>query len=232
MDPRWDDENQGHGAMVRAGLWLSQEIGEGNVFTKQALRDAFPGISQIDRRVRDLRSYGWEIYTNVNDETLKPHEQRLIRQGIPVWNSSQRRAADANKTAQSNKAREAVFSAANYQCQICGIAAGQPYPDRPAEVAVLGCSNRTLIDKDGKASTLLIAECKGCKSGARERKYSVSAVRSLLEELDDSELRAVQRWNARGTRGTTQLDRAWQGLRQLPAEQRTLLLDSLTERKG
>lgn len=229
MAVRWDDESKTHGAMVRAGLWLIQEVGEGNVFTKQALREAFPGVSQVDRRVRDLRSYGWEIHTNVNDDTLRPHEQRFVRQGIAVWDSLQRRAADAQKTAQSNKTREGVLATANYQCQICGIAAGQPYPDRPAEIAVLGVSNRTFIDSDGKKSTLLISECKRCKSGVGERQYSVSAVRSLLEELDDSDLRAIQRWSTRGIRGTTQIDRAWQALRQLPIEQQTSLLNALVQ---
>jgi hypothetical protein len=44
MSPRvWNDPKLKVGSMVRAALWLVEEVGEGNTFTKEQLREAFPG---------------------------------------------------------------------------------------------------------------------------------------------------------------------------------------------
>lgn len=81
--PSWRDEK--FGTMKRAALWLVTVVGEGNVFTKEDVKNAFPGISQADRRVRDLRDYGWQIDTHREDALLGQHEQRFVAQGQPVW---------------------------------------------------------------------------------------------------------------------------------------------------
>lgn len=81
--PSWTDQKLG--TMKRAGLWLVAVVGEGNVFTKEDVKKAFPGVSQADRRVRDLRDFGWRIDTNREDLTLGQHEQRFVAQGEPVW---------------------------------------------------------------------------------------------------------------------------------------------------
>lgn len=91
--PRWDDPQLKAGAMVRGALWLAREIGEGHIFTKEQVRRTFPGISQIDRRIRDLRDYGWVIHTSSDDARLRIDEQRLVKIGVPVWDSKARRAA-------------------------------------------------------------------------------------------------------------------------------------------
>ncbi len=59
--PDWRDGTLG--TRVRVALWLASEVGEGGTFRKQQLRDAMPGVEQIDRRMRDLRPAGWEILT-------------------------------------------------------------------------------------------------------------------------------------------------------------------------
>ncbi|NED80912.1 hypothetical protein G3I76_12555, partial [Streptomyces sp. SID11233] len=65
------------GGRVRVALWLVSVVGEGNPFTKTELRTAFPDESQIDRRLRDLRDWGWVIHNSRDDESLRPEEQRL-----------------------------------------------------------------------------------------------------------------------------------------------------------
>ncbi|MET9297445.1 hypothetical protein [Streptomyces sp. NPDC003077] len=87
--PDWTDQKMG--TMVRAALWLVSEVGEGNVFTREQLRAAFPDVAQIDRRVRDLRELGWQIATNRDDALLRPHESRFVRTGEPVWEPGVRR---------------------------------------------------------------------------------------------------------------------------------------------
>lgn len=81
--PSWTDTKLG--TMKRAALWLVSVVGEGNTFTKENVKEAFPGVSQADRRVRDLRKHGWRIDTNREDSSLGQHEQRFVAQGEPVW---------------------------------------------------------------------------------------------------------------------------------------------------
>ena len=226
-EPRWNDPQLKAGTMVRAALWLVQEVGEGNTFTKEQLRNAFPGVAQADRRVRDLRDFGWVLDTNTSDATLSAEEQRFARRGVDVWDGEQRRSAERASDALSNKEREQVFASNGYQCVVCGVAGGEVYPDRPSETAVLAVSRRILERSDGVAETRLMTECKRCRSGAALRSYSLSEVRALLEELELEDLRRLRRWAARGARGTTSLDRAWNGLRTLPAAERSQLLEEL-----
>ncbi|MFD8159703.1 MULTISPECIES: hypothetical protein [Streptomyces] len=91
--PAWNDSELNMGSMVRAALWLVTVVGEGNVFTKRDLREAFPGVAQIDRRMRDLREYGWSIATNRDDALLGANECRFVKAGHPVWEPGVRRAA-------------------------------------------------------------------------------------------------------------------------------------------
>ncbi|MFI6015329.1 hypothetical protein ACIBAG_42320 [Streptomyces sp. NPDC051243] len=88
--PDWTNEKMG--SMVRAGLWLMTQVGEGNVYTKDQLRRAFPNVAQIDRRTRDLRTHGWVLDTNRDDPALAPHEVRFVRAGEPVWEPGTRRS--------------------------------------------------------------------------------------------------------------------------------------------
>ncbi|MEU2961173.1 hypothetical protein [Streptomyces albidoflavus] len=88
--PDWTNEKMG--SMVRAALWLVTQVGEGNVYTKDQLRTAFPDIAQIDRRLRDLRAHGWVLDTNRDDAALAPHEARFVRAGEPVWEPGIRRS--------------------------------------------------------------------------------------------------------------------------------------------
>lgn len=101
--PAWHTSKAG--GMVRAALWLVQEVGEGNTFTKGQLRAAFPGVSQIDRRVRDLRDYGWTILASTEDASLAAEEQRFVKAGAAVWDPKERRAAAPRNTLSSKEIR-------------------------------------------------------------------------------------------------------------------------------
>lgn len=226
-EPRWNDSQLKAGTMVRAALWLVQVVGEGNTFTKEQLRNAFPGVSQADRRVRDLREYGWILDTNASDISLSPEEQRFAVRGVDVWDADQRRSVDHRSGAISNKERDAVFASHGYQCVLCGVAGGEAYSDRAAETAVLGVSRRILVRADGTTDEVLVTECKRCRSGDPGREFSALEVRALLDDLDADDLRRIQRWAANGIRGTTALDRAWNGLRNLPADEQSRLLREL-----
>lgn len=202
--------------MVRGGLWLVSEVGEGNVFTKQQLREAFPGESQIDRRVRELRAYGWEILSSTEDVRLHREEQRFVAMGVPVWDRQARRKAAA--TSATAVDRSAVLQRDNFMCTVCGITGGEAYLDAPSMTAVLSVVRRNTLMPDGDEGVLLVTECKRCHTGTRNRAVTTAAAVEALRDLDDAERRHLKRWVARGRRGSTALDRAWANYWNLPQE--------------
>lgn len=215
MPPRWDDPSLRQGAMVRAALWLSQVVGEGSVFTKTQLREAFPTVAQVDRRVRDLRKYNWVIATNLNDASLSADEQRFVQMGVEVWDSSKRRAADSKSEQISNKERSRLLAEAGYQCSRCGIAGGEPYAESPSETAVLSVSKRPIWGLDD-TSTRLVVVCTKCRLGDTKPELPVYQVQDLISALSESDRQRLARWASKGLRGTTPLDRAWGALVRLP----------------
>lgn len=165
--PLWSDTARGNGTMVRSGLWLIQEIGLGNVFTKEQHRSAFPGVTQADRRLRDLRAHGWIIHTSLEDVSLNQSEQRFVAIGDAVWDPVARKTAGTPKL--TDKARMEVFARSDYQCSICGIAGGEGYADATGGNAVLSAVSRSVIRLDGKKELIFRAECKRCSAGNAEK---------------------------------------------------------------
>lgn len=217
--PRWDDPQFSAGAMVRAALWLLDVVGEGNTFTKEQVRGTFPGLSQVDRRIRDLRDYEWIIHTRSDDATLTVEEQRFVKAGVAVWDPRARRAVQTKSI--TSKERLATFAADGHQCTLCGVAGGEPYPESPNETAVLGVTTRTVRTADGELHEQLITECKRCKVGKGDL-APMDLGRLLVEirTLDQADQDRLQRWVKRGKRGPTPLDRVWNGYRRLPEESR------------
>ncbi|MFD5779964.1 hypothetical protein [Streptomyces sp. NPDC126933] len=86
----WRDEKRG--GLVRAALWLVAEVGEGKTFTKAQLREAFPSLASIERRVRDLRDYEWRIETFHTHPNLEPNEFLFATAGVHVWDPMARAA--------------------------------------------------------------------------------------------------------------------------------------------
>jgi hypothetical protein len=115
--PKWNDPTLKAGTMIRTALWLISEVGVGNSFTKEQHREAFSGVTQADRRIRDLRDYGWVIHTSAEDVTLNPDEQRFVAAGIPVWQRGVRKTTATNIL--TAKMRRTAFAENDYQCVLC-----------------------------------------------------------------------------------------------------------------
>lgn len=224
--PRWDDTSYSAGTMVRGALWLLQVVGEGNTFTKNQLRDAFPGVSQVDRRIRDLRDYGWVVFSSTEDASLLAEDQRFVKMGVPVWDPAARRDAAPQK-ALSSKERQAVLARDGYMCTLCGIAGGEPYPDDAVMTAVLAVSRRVMVVADGREESALVTECKRCRAGRDDAVLSAADAVRAARELDPRDLRRLLRWMERGRRGATDLDRAWAAFHRLPTDKRGEVIDRL-----
>ncbi|GAA2255656.1 hypothetical protein GCM10010145_24780 [Streptomyces ruber] len=217
--PAWDDPKLKAGTMIRGALWLVQVIGEGGSFTKEDIRKAFPGISQADRRIRDLRDYGWVMLTSAEDATLTAEDQRFLKAGVPVWDPAARRAAAPQKTL-SNKEKQAVMARDDFMCTVCGISGGESYLDDSNQSAVLSVTRRRTVLPDGEEKTLLVTECKRCRAGSDGTPARADEALAAIRNLDPREQLRLLRWIERGRRGSTPLERAWNTYRRLPADAR------------
>lgn len=221
--PRWNDQSVKRGTKIRVALWLVQEVGEGSTFTKAALRDSFPGIEQVDRRMRDLRDHGWVIHTNKEDASLTPNELRFVKAGEEVWKPGKSRSPDTL----TNKQRKEIMAADNYLCVTCGIAGGELYPDAAYETAQLGVTTRR-TEIDGESTVQFVTECKRCKAGGNPvAEPTPDNVIADLQALHDEDRAIVTSWIVNGRREPTPADRLWSAYLRLPAESRAAIADRL-----
>lgn len=221
--PDWKDQGVHRGTKIRVALWLLQEVGVGNAFTKSALRSAFPGVEQVDRRMRDLRAHGWRIATNKEDASLTPNELRFVEAGEEVWKPGR----GAGPRPPSSKQRKATFAHDAYMCVTCGIAGGETYVDSRFETAQLSVSARSTA-VGGETVTQYVTECKRCQAGSSAvAAPTLARVLADLDALSDADRAALASWIARGRRDLRPVDQAWTDYRRLPAEARATVASYL-----
>ena len=218
--PDWRTSKKG--TRVRVALWLVQEVGEGNVFTKADLRDAFPGVEQVDRRMRDLRAEGWRILTNLQDPTLASDELRFASAGSPVWEAA---SAKTVQSTVSSRQRQVAFARDGYMCTICGVGGGEAYPDAAHLVAVL--SVRRVGDDLGPEG--LVTVCTRCLKGDPAQVPEVSAVQASFLSLSPVERALLRTWIRRGQRTWSSVDRIYAVYRHLSPPQQAIVREYLNE---
>ncbi|MFB6710830.1 hypothetical protein [Streptomyces sp. NPDC056358] len=220
--PSWGDTKLG--TMKRAGLWLVQEVGVGNTFTKGQLRDAFPDVSQIDRRMRDLRDFDWQIDTKREDVTLDAHEQRFVRQGAPVWEPGKAtRKVGLTVTATQ---RRSLLVGDGHKCRSCGIGPGEQYVGTDV-TSQLDIARRTVRLPDGTIEVQLVIECSRCRIGDRELIADLGDLVNRIAKLPAIEKKILSAWVEQDSRGFSEIEDLWAGYRSLPAEARGQFRDAL-----
>ncbi|MFY7066696.1 hypothetical protein ACOQFV_12620 [Nocardiopsis changdeensis] len=229
MRPTWNDPELRAGTKIKVALWLLDEVGEGNFFTKAQLREAFPGVEQVDRRMRDLRANGWVINTNREDPGLPLNTLCFVRAGDAVWDPRARRSAPQEI---SSKERAAVIAADDYMCTVCGIAGGEEYPDsRRGETAQLSVSARKETLEDGSVEQRYVTQCKRCKAGgAQEAAPQLQDVLTALDMLSAAEREELAQWVRRGRRSPRRVEQLWTEFRRLPSGSRAFVADRLRHR--
>ncbi|MGE7434029.1 hypothetical protein [Kitasatospora sp. NPDC001175] len=213
--PSWTDSQVG--TMRRAALWLVQVIGEGNVFTKAQLREAFPDVAQIDRRMRDLRDFGWRIDTNREDLSLEAFEQRFVKMGEPVWEPG--KTAKKPGAALTAVQRRELLTRDGHMCRSCGIAPGQTYAGT-FEAAQLDIARREVRLPNGTTETQLVIECNRCRVGGRELTANLVDVLDRINRLPSFERGILAGWIEKGSRDFSELELVWAAFRTLPADSR------------
>lgn len=219
--PSWQDKK--FGTMKAAALWLLTVVGKGNVFTKEEVKNAFPGVAQADRRVRDLRDYGWQIDTHREDPQLGQHEQRFVAQGQPVWEPGK---ATKASTAITDTQRRQVLAADGNHCRSCGITPGQTFAGS-FEAAQLDIARRKVKQPDGSRQVQLVAECNRCRVGGRGLEADPDAVIAGLSKLGGLQLQMLKDWVVADEREFGEVERIWADFRTLPADSRDAIRKAL-----
>ena len=70
---------------VQAEELVAGLVDQRRILGAAELRNAFPSVEQIDRRMRDLRAEGWVIATYREDRSMSQDELRLVAMGGRVW---------------------------------------------------------------------------------------------------------------------------------------------------
>ncbi|SEB39376.1 hypothetical protein SAMN04489727_1328 [Amycolatopsis tolypomycina] len=223
MLPSWEDPNLG--TMKRVALWLIAEVGEGNEFTKEQMRAAFPGVSQIDRRMRDLRSFGWRIDTNREDPLLTSAQQRFVTRGQPVWEKGMPSRSKSAPAIGAVRRREVISGDSN-MCRSCGITPGQFYAGT-FEGAQLDIARREVVLPGGVTEKQLVTECNRCRVGAKELTADLSAVIDRAGALSPDDRELLAGWVDADERPFSAAERVWAEYRALPADARASLREFL-----
>ncbi|KUO01998.1 hypothetical protein [Streptomyces caeruleatus] len=223
--PSWQSENLG--SKVRTALWLLQVVGVGGTFKKVELREAFPDVAQIDRRLRDLRDHGWQIDTSREDPTLTQQEQRFVAAGTEVWLPGQAKAPK-HKASITAAQRAKILAADNYMCRACGIGAGELYEDTVTP-AVLNVARRKVVLPDGSTDFQTVTECKRCGLGTGERTVELAQVLAQVRALSPMERQALAAWTEADQRTLGQLEKAWGLYRSLPEDSRKAVAAELAD---
>ncbi|QLY30002.1 hypothetical protein H0264_33180 [Nocardia huaxiensis] len=220
--PAWD--NPDLGAMKRVALWLVQEVGIGNLFTKTQLRDAFPEVQQIDRRMRDLRDFEWRIDTNREDPSLDSHEHRFVSQGVDVWvpGKATRRTGVTVTAAE----RHALMMRDGHKCRSCGIGPGEQYAGTYIS-SQLDVARRAVRMPDGTTSVQLMIECNRCRVGGRDLTADLGDVLGRISSLPVYERKMLASWVERDARSFSETEDLWAAYRSLPVDSRDKVREAL-----
>jgi 5-methylcytosine-specific restriction endonuclease McrA len=80
--------------------------------------------TEVDRRLRELRKYGWKIFSHYEDESLNSNQYKLIEIGQWVWHSGW-----SSSKGVASKIKEKVFKRDDYKCVECGLGPYDTYED-------------------------------------------------------------------------------------------------------
>ena len=150
-------KNIGKGARKKLQDYFLAHVGE--VLDAYTLRKVAGGITELARRVRELRqSDGMNIHTDKDDSALSPGQYMLVdAKPLPVFAS-----------AISKEDRAFVLDRNGFTCQMCGAAAGEPHPTNPNMKTRLHIGHIKDLSDGGKSEpNNLRALCSVCNEGAQ-----------------------------------------------------------------
>jgi hypothetical protein len=124
----------------------------------------------------------------------------------------------------SKKTRQEIFDSDDHRCVICGIGAGETYPDQPTKKARLTLGHFVADSlRDSNDSANLRTECSRCNEPAKEevaRSESAAEILPKIKSLPKADKIRLLTWIERGQRERDMVDRLYDQYRALPPSQR------------
>lgn len=207
-------------------------VGEGNKFSKLEMLHAVPGVSQADRRMRDLREIGWVIDNYKGNPTLKPDEYLVKEIGIRV-DLGEKPPASVGRKSISGPKRRRIFDRDGNTCQVCFTAGGSEFADAPSRRATLTIGHIIPVARGGSdEDDNLRTECQRCNDESRDATLNppdknevLTRVRNVGGRNDKLEL---FQWMQRGSRPLTDKERVFTDWARLPVSQRLEVMGELS----
>jgi hypothetical protein len=224
---------------IAAWLWFCKEVGD--TFTMKEVREALgtgDDAEQLNRRLRELRGADWLITSVKDDATLRPDEYRVQAKGGQLWLPEERRAY--RRFAPSARVRRQVIERDGGRCVVCGVAAGETYPESPGTQARLTIGHRIPQERlrsRGDADNLdnWRTECARCNETVRDvipdpMRYDEVLVQ--VRRLNRGDKGNLLAWLDRGERTRSELDRVYDQARTLSHTERDDLITFLRSGLG
>jgi len=231
-------DNLRFGAENKLAAWLAFNVEVGDSFTMPQLRHALgDGVvpndaEHLNRRLRSLRDVGWQLPTIKDDASLHIGEYQLLAVGWHPGIGKRPRRNSVSKTM-----RRLVFERDHSRCVICGVGAGEPYPDGTGALCSLTIGHRIPNARRGSSKDInnLQAECKHCNEPARQEIRSPDTLDEVLPlalKLSRAEARKLHSWLVAGHRTRDNVDEIFDRVRKLTHPEVAELADAVKKKVG
>lgn len=217
---------------VAAYLWFNKDVGA--TFSMREIREALGELGSpenaehLNRRLRNLRPQGWRIDSYKDRAGLAMYEYVLIQKGARTW-LGERRETDAASAA----VRRRVLDRDGNRCVVCGVGAGEPYPEDPETRARMTIGHRRAGSRLTDASPdNLQTECARCNEPTGDAipdPEVLDAVMASVRRLAARDRRALLEWIDAGHRQRSALDDAYDRVRRLSESERSIVAMRLRE---
>ena len=206
-----------------AFLWFEREIGE--TFSMRELREALgedespDAAEHLNRRLRDLRGQGWRFDSYKNREGQATDIYLLVEKGARTW-MGERRISEVVSAA----VRRQVLDRDHNRCVVCGVGAGEPYPEIAGSLARMTIGHRRAGARVADTSPdNLQTECSRCNEPAGDDlpdPERLDAVMAAVVRLGAGDRRTLLAWLESGYRHRSRLDSIYDRTRRLSPSDR------------
>jgi hypothetical protein len=185
--------------------------------------------------MRELREVGWVILNYRDRSNLRPEEYLLKRIGEHVWLPDYK---SERTTRVSAALRREIMDRDLNRCVVCGIGAGEEYPDMPGRKARLTTGHFVprAPGRGGSDDAInLRTECALCNEQSKNLTATptdVALVEAQIKELPRKDREVLKSWMLANRRTFSRLENIWAEFNRLSAVDRDRVrqfLASVTE---
>lgn len=215
-----------------AYLWFQKEVGE--AFSMRELREALgedagpDDAEHLNRRLRELRKHGWRFDSYKDRQGQATNSYLLVEKGARTW-LGERRQVDVVSAA----VRRLVLDRDGNRCVVCGVGAGEPYPEDADSRARMTIGHRRAGARLADASPdNLQTECARCNEPSGDAipdPEALDAVMASVRRLGAKDRRYLFAWIEAGHRQRSALDLAYDRVRRLSKSERDEVASRLRE---